>query len=167
MQNYPIMYQLKNHLKNHLDNQKKNHRHLDRLSHLQFAYDTQISGPSTLENFVAIKVIMHLFELTSGMKVNFHKSRLLGIMTSSSWLNQAAKVLNCKVGSISFIYLGLPLGSNPKHLSTWEPIITKLRKILSRWKSHNLSMGGRLVLVRSVLSAISISYLLSLKFHQV
>jgi hypothetical protein len=133
--------------------------HRERLSHLQFADDTLIIGPSTLENVAAIKAVLHLFELISGLKVNFHKSRLLGIKVSNSWVTEAAKFLNCKVGSLPFLYLGLPVGANPRRVSTWEPVIDKVKKRLSRWRSKNLSMGGRLVLLRSVLSAIPVSYL--------
>ncbi|MCH90051.1 LINE-1 reverse transcriptase like, partial [Trifolium medium] len=32
------------------------------------------------------------------------------------WVREAAKVLNCKVGVIPFIYLGLPIGANPRRL---------------------------------------------------
>ncbi|MCI31617.1 RNA-directed DNA polymerase (Reverse transcriptase), partial [Trifolium medium] len=96
-----------------------------RLSHLQFADDTLIMGPSTMENVAAIKATLHLFELISGLKVNFHKSRLVGIKVSTVWVREAARVLNCKVGVIPFIYLGLPIGANPKRLSTWEPVLNK------------------------------------------
>jgi len=53
----------------------------------------------------------------SGLKVNFNKSLLVGINISDSWLNEAAAVLSCKVGKISFMYLGLSIGGNPQRLS--------------------------------------------------
>ncbi|MCI04470.1 RNA-directed DNA polymerase (Reverse transcriptase), partial [Trifolium medium] len=71
-----------------------------RLSQLQFADDTLIMGPSTMENVAVIKATLHLFELILGLKVNFHKSRLVGIKVSTVWVREAAKVLNCKVGVI-------------------------------------------------------------------
>ncbi|CAI8603716.1 unnamed protein product [Vicia faba] len=72
--------------------------------------------------------ILHLFELSSGMKVNFHKSRLFRIKTLESWLEEAARALNFKVGSIPFIYLGLSVGVNPKNISTWDLVIDKVKK---------------------------------------
>ena len=36
----------------------------------------------------------------------------------------------------------------------WEPIIEKFHKKLSSWKAINLSYGGRLTLIKSVLGAL-------------
>ncbi|CAI8606064.1 unnamed protein product [Vicia faba] len=38
---------------------------------------------------------------------------------------EEAKVLNCKVRSVPFLYLGLPVGANPRNTSTWDPVIDK------------------------------------------
>ncbi|CAI8616144.1 unnamed protein product [Vicia faba] len=102
------------------------------LTHLQFADCTLILGPRSLENVDSMKAILHLFELSSDRKVNFHKIRLFGIKTSDSWLEEAAKALNFKVGSIPFIYLGLPVGANLRSIFTWDPVIDKVKKILTR-----------------------------------
>ncbi|KEH41360.1 hypothetical protein MTR_1g049220 [Medicago truncatula] len=50
----------------------------------------------------------------SGLKVNFHKSLLVGINIGDSWLTEAASILNCKVGEIPFLYLGLSIGGDPR-----------------------------------------------------
>jgi hypothetical protein len=98
-------------------------------------------------------------ELISGLKVNFHKSELIGINVEDTWLKEAAAVLNCKVGSLPFNYLGLPIGADPRKARTWEPVINSLRKRLLSWKNQALSMGGRLVLLKSVLTALPIYFL--------
>ncbi|MCI00018.1 LINE-1 reverse transcriptase like, partial [Trifolium medium] len=117
------------------------------LSHLQFADDTLIIGKKSWSNIFAMKAILQLFELTSGLKVNFHKSELMGINVQPQWLKDAAETLNCKVGSFPTKYLGLPIGGDPRKNRTWEPVINSLRKKLSSWKCRSLSMGGRLVLL--------------------
>jgi hypothetical protein len=48
-------------------------------SHLQYADDTLIIGRKGWGNIWIIKKILLLFELMSGLKVNFHKSLLIGI----------------------------------------------------------------------------------------
>lgn len=88
-------------------------------------------GPSTLENMATIKAILHLFELVSRMKINYHKSHILGIKTSSSWVKDAATILNCKVGSLPFTYLGLSVCANPRRKRTWDSIVDKVKAILS------------------------------------
>lgn len=51
-----------------------------------------------------------LFEAMSGLKVNLNKSMLAGVNISESWLVEAASILNCKVGKVHFLYLGLSIG---------------------------------------------------------
>ncbi|PNY15474.1 ribonuclease H [Trifolium pratense] len=110
------------------------------ISHLQFADDTLIIGKKCWSNILAMKAILQLFELISGLRVNFHKSELIGINVSLSWLQDAAKSLNCKVGSLPTKYLGLPIGGDPRKSQTWEPVISSVWKKLSSWKCH--SAGG-------------------------
>ncbi|CAJ2671427.1 unnamed protein product [Trifolium pratense] len=62
-----------------------------------------------------------MFEIISGLKVNFHKSGLIRINVEDSWLKDATSVLNCKVGSLPFSYLGIPIGADPRKIRTWEP----------------------------------------------
>ena len=82
------------------------------MSHLQFADDTLILGEKSWANIRAMRAVLLLFEALSGLNVNFSKSQLVGVNVSSSWLAEAALVLNCNVGSLPFVYLGLPIGGN-------------------------------------------------------
>ncbi|GAU27449.1 hypothetical protein TSUD_161350 [Trifolium subterraneum] len=92
----------------------------------------------------------------SGLKVNFNKSILVGVNIPDSWLGEAASALCCKVGKIPFLYLGLPIGGDPRRLSFWEPVLARLKSRLSGWKSRFLSFGGRLVLLKSVLTSLPV-----------
>jgi len=58
----------------------------------------------------------------SGLKVNFHKSLLTGVNVSGSWLYEAAMILNCRVGTLPFVYLGFPIGGDSRKLDFWRPI---------------------------------------------
>ncbi|GAU41975.1 hypothetical protein TSUD_306810 [Trifolium subterraneum] len=73
--------------------------------------------------------------------------------------NMQPSVLHCKLGHIPFMYLGLPIGGNAKRQSFWSSLVDKIRCKLSLWKSRHLSMGGRLVLLKSVLSSIPVYFL--------
>jgi hypothetical protein len=68
-----------------------------------------------------------------------------------------------KVSSIPFKYLGLPVGANPRRASTWESLILSLQKRLGSWSNKYVSLGGRIVLLNSVLNAIPIFYLSYMK----
>ncbi|XP_058754722.1 uncharacterized protein LOC131627879 [Vicia villosa] len=56
-------------------------------------------------------------------------------------------------------FLGLPIGSNPRRITTWEPLVAKVKKRLASWKGRFLSFGGRITLIKSVLSSLAIFYL--------
>jgi len=94
-------------------------------------------------NIHALKALLLLFEVIYGLKVNFHKSRLFGVNTSDSWLHKAALVMNCKHGSLPFLYSGMPIGDDPRKLNFWYPPMDQVRNRLSgQKKSNNLSMGS-------------------------
>ncbi|XP_039688712.1 uncharacterized protein [Medicago truncatula] len=122
------------------------------VSHLQFADDTLLVGVKSWANVRALKAVLLLFESIFGLKVNFHKSMLFGVNVNDSWLHEAAVVMQCKHGRIPFLYLGLPIGGDPRKLQFWQPLVERIRNRLSGWKCKNLSMGGRLILLKSVLS---------------
>lgn len=69
---------------------------------------------------MGIKAILRSFELTLGLRVNFHTSSLIEINVESSFLELAEDFLNCKIQTLPFRYLGLLVVSNPQMVSTWE-----------------------------------------------
>jgi hypothetical protein len=133
------------------------------ISHLQYADDTLCIGEATIANLWTLKAILRGFEMVSGLKVNFWKSNLMGVNVSHDFLTLASVFLNCRVSSIPFKYLGLPIGVNPRRASTWEPLLVSLRKRLGAWGNKYISLGGRIVLLNAVLNAIPIFYLSYLK----
>jgi hypothetical protein len=105
-----------------------------------------------------MRAVLLLFEEVSGLKVNFHKSMLTGVNVSDSWLTEASSVMNCRKGSIPFIYLGLPIGGDLRKLSFWKPVVDHIVARLSSWNNKFLSFGGRLVLLKSVLSSLPVYF---------
>ncbi|MCI41668.1 LINE-1 reverse transcriptase like, partial [Trifolium medium] len=72
------------------------------------------------------------------------------------FLQGAASFLHCKIGSFPFIYLGFPVWANPRLVSTWDPVVNSIEKRLFSWKNRYVSLGGRVVLINSVLAAIPV-----------
>ncbi|GAU17375.1 hypothetical protein TSUD_232510 [Trifolium subterraneum] len=56
------------------------------VSHLQYADDTLFLGEATMENIWSIKAILRGFELALGLKVNFGKSKVMGVNVSGEFL---------------------------------------------------------------------------------
>ncbi|XP_024630861.1 uncharacterized protein [Medicago truncatula] len=129
------------------------------LSHLQFADDTLIIGQKSGLNVRSIRAVLLILEQLSRLKVNFQKSMLTGVNVSNYWLSEATRVLHCRVGAFPFVYLGLPIGGDPRKLDFWRPILTCIISRLSNWKSKFLSFGGRLILQKSVMSSVPVYFL--------
>ncbi|XP_058774729.1 uncharacterized protein LOC131649001 [Vicia villosa] len=131
----------------------------ERFSHLQYADDTLIICEKLWSNIWTIKGLILLFESMSGLKVNYLKSSLVGINVSQHWIMEAANILNCGISSLPLSYLGLPIGENSKRLDTWSQVINTVKTRLSSWKNKHLSIGGRIVILKSVLFAIPVYFL--------
>jgi hypothetical protein len=110
-----------------------------------------------------LKAILRGFEFASGLKVNFWKSCLMGINVNDNFMEMTCTFLNCMKGWVPFKYLGLPVGANPRRMATWEPMIESLWKKLNSWGNNHISLGGRLVLINSVLNSIPIYFMSLMK----
>jgi len=126
------------------------------VSHLQFADDTLLVGVKSWANVRALRAVLSLFAVMSCLKVNFHKSLLDGVNIADSWLNEAATILNCKVGKVLFVYLGLSIVGDPRRLAFWDPVLNTIKSRLTGWHSRFLSFGGRLVLLKFVLTPLPV-----------
>ena len=101
------------------------------ITHLQFTDDILLIGERSWANIRSLKALLLLFEVTSGLKVNFHKSMLVGVNIHDSWLAEASSVLNCKLARSPFLYLGLPIGGDPRKLKFWQRLIDRIKSRLS------------------------------------
>ena len=126
------------------------------VSHLQFAVDTLLLGAKIWANIRALQTVMSLFAVMTGLKVNFHKSLLVGINIADFWLNDATSILHCKVGKVPFLYLSLSIGGDPRRLVFWDLVLHTIKSRLLGWQSRFLSFGGWLVLVKSALTSLPV-----------
>ncbi|RHN54844.1 putative RNA-directed DNA polymerase [Medicago truncatula] len=129
------------------------------VSHLQYADDTLCIGEASVDNLWTLKALLRGFEMASGLRVNFAKSCLIGVNVGREFMDAACNFMNCREGALPFKYLGLPVGANPRRLSTWEPLLDCLNIRLNSWGNKYVSLGGRVVLLNAVLNAIPIFYL--------
>ncbi|GAU19071.1 hypothetical protein TSUD_99330 [Trifolium subterraneum] len=69
----------------------------------------------------------------------------------SSFLCKATRVVK-----VPFMYLALSIGGERLCTSLWELVVTRIRSRLYGWKSRLLYFGGRLVLLKSVLTSLPV-----------
>ncbi|GJS89701.1 RNA-directed DNA polymerase, eukaryota, reverse transcriptase zinc-binding domain protein [Tanacetum coccineum] len=128
------------------------------LSHLFFADDALFIGEWSRTNIKNMVSILDCFHKASGLKINLHKSNLIGIGVPFEEVKHFSQVTGCNALQSSFSYLGLPIDRNMASIKSWDPIIDKFSKRLSKWKASLLSIGGRSTLISSVLGAIGTYY---------
>ena len=131
--------------------------------HLQYADGTLCIGEASVENSWTLKALLRGFEMVSGLKVNFHKSCLIGVNVDEVFMDMVCSFLNCRKGVVPFMYLGLPVGAIPRKVETWEPFVEQLRRRLFSRGNRYISLGGRIVLLNSVPNSIPTFYLSLMK----
>ncbi|XP_028184686.1 uncharacterized protein LOC114371439 [Glycine soja] len=121
-------------------------RQKEEINILQYADDTLFFGTATTTNVRVMKSILRIFELVSGLKINYAKSQFGCLGKSLDWCREAASYLNCGQLEFPFSYLGIPVGSTSKSWDVWQPVISKFESKVAKWKQRCLSMGGRIFL---------------------
>ena len=101
-----------------------------------------------------MKLILSTFEQLSGLKINFHKSEIFCFGKAKDHTVFYSQLFGCGVGKFPFRYLGLPIHTRKLSNKDWQTIENRIEKKLSGWKGKLLSVGGRLVLINSVLFSL-------------
>jgi len=115
------------------------------------------------EDLLLTKSLLQIFGEASGLQTNLHKSCVIPIQCDDSIEEIVSNSLQCSTSAFPATYLGLPISDKKLsrgHLLAW---IEKIANKLPGWKAPLLSLAGRVVLVRFVLTAIPIYLLVALK----
>eukprot|EP00268_Persea_americana_P030335 TRINITY_DN29385_c0_g1_i1.p1 TRINITY_DN29385_c0_g1~~TRINITY_DN29385_c0_g1_i1.p1 ORF type:complete len:259 (+),score=21.37 TRINITY_DN29385_c0_g1_i1:957-1733(+) len=133
------------------------------ITHLQYADDTILFCDAIEDQLHNIKAILLSYEVVSGLKeFNFFKSELVGIKLNEN--HSLAELLGCKAGVLPSTYLGLPLCSGVASKSLWTPVLERMAKKPSLWKTKYLSFGGRITLTKAALSNLPIYFMSLFKY---
>ncbi|RVW43709.1 putative mitochondrial protein [Vitis vinifera] len=136
-------------------------RNRTRVSHLQFADDTIFFSSSREEDMMTLKNVLLVFGHISGLKVNLDKSNIYGINLEQNHLSRLVEMLDCKASGWPILYLGLPLGGNPKTSGFWDPVIERISRRLDGWQKHIYLLEAELLFIQSCLTHMP-CYFLSL-----
>ncbi|XP_028778309.1 uncharacterized protein LOC114734823 [Neltuma alba] len=125
------------------------------ISHLFFADDLLLFTEASTRQVEEVKRIMKRFCLFSGHRINLEKSK--AFFSRNVNINRAL-TLSQKLG-IGITpdlgkYLGVPLIHARITKATYGHIMKRVRSRLSGWKGKHLTMAGRSVLIKSVISAL-------------
>ena len=108
-----------------------------------------------LEKAINLKLLLCAFEQLSGLKINFHKSEIFCFGEAQQCEAQYSQLFGCQTGNYPFKYLSIPMHHRKLSNGDWNIIEQRFEKKLSSWKGEHLSVGGRLVLINSVLTSLA------------
>ena len=130
------------------------------ITHLLFANDALVFCKDSKDQMAYLNRILLWFEAFSGLKINPDKSSMLA-MGNVDDIEGLAMELGCSTRILPTNYLGLPLGARRNSTYVWDGVEERFRKKLAIWKMQYISKGGRLTLIKSILSNLPI-YIMSL-----
>lgn len=129
------------------------------ISHLLFADDTIILTNGSKASLTNLLRFLSKYEEASGQKINRGKSGFL--MYKNTHPSRVAIVPQTTAfirKELPIHYLGVPLFVGAPRSAYFQVLLERIRRKI--WKCHQLSKGGRIVLLQSVLLSMPI-YLLS------
>lgn len=126
---------------------------------LQFTYDTLIFLQADPRMIEALKLYLTTFKNLSSMKINYAKSEMTPLNLSGNEGTMLAEIFGCKISAFPLTYLGIPLHCKKPSFADWQVIINRIENQIQGWKGKLLSIGGRVIFLNSVLSAIPIYWL--------
>lgn len=95
---------------------------------LQYADDTVICFEHEEEAAVNLKLLLYIFELMSGLKINFLKSEILCVGGDDNVLASYADLFNCQIGHFPMKYLGVSVSYSTLRSLDWSFVDDKFLK---------------------------------------
>ena len=83
---------------------------------LQYADDTIICLKNDVEKARNMKLLLYLYEVMSGLKINFGKSEVILVNGDNDTQILYADLFNCQAGLFPIKYLGVPVGPGRLHI---------------------------------------------------
>lgn len=123
------------------------------ISHLCFADDIVIFTKGLKNSVRELFRFLGEYERASGQKINRQKSSMvLSCRCPSSRARMLTHLTGVPKGGLPFRYLGCLLFKGRPTKRYFQHLLDKIQVSLSGWRGKFLSQGGRLILIRHVLS---------------
>ena len=126
------------------------------ITHLLFVDDVILFGLGIVDEWIAYKEALDLFWSATGMSVSLEKSSFLFDDVDEEIRLHISALLPFKMDPIytGFKYLGYHIKPLGYRMIGWHWLFTKFEKRISNWTYRLLSLGGRVILIISVLSSL-------------
>ncbi|KAL2248022.1 UNVERIFIED_CONTAM: putative mitochondrial protein [Sesamum indicum] len=123
---------------------------------LGFADDLLLFCRADLNSLRILKRGLDQFAEWSGLRLSVQKSHVIISRSAQGWKDQILTIMGFQEGQLPVRYLGLPLLSSRLFISDCQPLLLKIDARINGWEGISLSYAGRIQIIKSVLSAMSI-----------
>ena len=126
------------------------------ITRLLFVDDVVIFGSGSLAEWGHFKAIIDVFTLASGMVISVDKSSFLHNNFTIEKMVSIQLLFPYKMErlDVGFQYLGYWVKPLNYRVCNWKWILKKFEHKIQNWSFRFLSLGGHLILLKSVLSGI-------------
>ena len=125
-----------------------------------YADDVVLFVKPEVQDLVAVREALLLFGRASGLFINYNKTSATLIRAGQQDTERVAQILNCPITEFPIRYLGLQLALKPLTKNQWQPMLDAAIRVVPAWLRGLIGRPGRLVLVKSVLSARAVHHLI-------
>nr|XP_009795000.1 PREDICTED: uncharacterized protein LOC104241764 [Nicotiana sylvestris] len=131
-----------------------------KINHLAYADDAIIFSSSDATSLRLIMEVINAYETTSVQLINKAKSVVyVHHSTRDEVVRKIEVITSIQRKDFPLIYLGCPIFYKRRKMEYYEDLISKVLDKLQAWKGKLLSIGGRAVLISSVLKTMTIHLL--------
>jgi len=116
---------------------------VDEFPIIQYADNTILVLQADASQLFFLKALLHSFEISTGLKVNYRKSQMIPINVSHEDMQILAGTFGYQIGTFPFTYLGLLMGTTKPRIEDLTPIMDRVERRLSACSTW-LSYSGRL-----------------------
>ncbi|XP_059650522.1 uncharacterized protein LOC132296329 [Cornus florida] len=120
-----------------------------KISHTFYADDLMVVK-ADIPTVKAIDELLQQFKEATGLQVNKEKNSVI-FSKSVRGRRRISNILRFQTENFPFKYLGLPLSNNNLRTGDFRMLVDKINGRLTHWNTINLSIAGRIELLRSVL----------------
>ncbi|XP_057822586.1 uncharacterized protein LOC131034982 [Cryptomeria japonica] len=133
------------------------------VTHSLFVDATLLFGKSNVQEAKHIRQTLDLYMAVSSQRINAQKSKIYVFNTNDVITRKNFDTLGFSQECLPTTYLGIPFFVGANKLAYWKVIIDRIKNAISTWKARWLSLSGRLLLIKIVLSSIPNYFMSALK----
>ncbi|KAK1291395.1 hypothetical protein QJS10_CPB17g01214 [Acorus calamus] len=130
------------------------------LSHILYADDLVVMSTATPTQSQAVRRVLQDVHHMMGLTVSWPKSTVrFSPKVHPRWRRWMSRILRLKVAAGGWKYLGVPVLGERSRRARYSFVVDRVKQHIQGWKSQQLTMAGRLLLIKSVLNALPIHLL--------